>query len=439
MNYLIRLLKLTLCQFLLVSSLVLAEHDSASNHTEVIQKEGQLFTTPDYNGDLTERSALLGSFDGQRQELANQGITLDGNLTQVDQGVVSGGRESGEDYMGRGEVNLNLDTAKMGLWPGGLITITGEGNFGHSLNKKTGTLLGVNANDLFPQEENSFVIPNATYTQFLSKKFGIAVGKFATVTSTTGDMNEFAHGKGSEQFMNPNFNLNPVIALTVPYSTLGLTGIYIPNEDLILTLGVLDPHGEPDKSGFSDFFENGATIASEARLTTDFFDMTGHQLLGFTYSTSDYVDLDQRAANLIFPGLPIQQADGSWSVTWNADQYFYQPVQGQDRGAGVFARYGMSDGDANPIANFASIGLGAKGLIDGREHDRFGLGLFRSWTADNRITDQAGFGDSQGMETYYEYAVTPAVHLTPSLQWVEPSQQRVDSSWILGLRMFTVF
>jgi hypothetical protein len=34
-------------------------------------------------------------------------------------------------------------------------------------------------------------------------------------------MNEFAHGKGATQFMNMDFNFNPLLAFTVPYSTLG--------------------------------------------------------------------------------------------------------------------------------------------------------------------------------------------------------------------------
>jgi len=34
-------------------------------------------------------------------------------------------------------------------------------------------------------------------------------------------MNEFAHGKGDTSSMNMALNFNPLLAFTVPYSTLG--------------------------------------------------------------------------------------------------------------------------------------------------------------------------------------------------------------------------
>lgn len=404
-----------------------------------LQNEQQVYRTPDYSGDFWKRSALLGDFGGMRQDWANKGVTVDASLTQVSQGVVSGGRETGWEYMGRGQASLNMDTSKMGLWPGGLLTVMGEGNFGNILTKQTGSLIGVNINDLLPETENSFVLPQVTFTQFLSPKFGISLGKFATINDRGGDFNAFAHGKGDDQFMNLAFNINPAVSLTVPYSTLGLSLIYLPSEDLTTAVSVLDPHGKADTAGLDKLFENGATFALEGRYTTRFLGKTGHQLLGSTYSTSKYTDLDQRAVNLIIPGLPTKEADGSWSVYWNADQYLYQPDTNVDKGIGVFARFGMTDGEANPIENFASAGIGGKGIIPQRENDGFGIGYFYTWLADNRITKQLGFEDAQGIEAYYEAALTPAIRLSPDIQWIQPSQKQIDASWVLGFRLLTIF
>ena len=44
---------------------------------------------------------------------------------------------------------------------------------------------------------DNFNLPALNFTQFLSPYFGLSFGKFATITSTSGDMNEFAHGKGA--------------------------------------------------------------------------------------------------------------------------------------------------------------------------------------------------------------------------------------------------
>ena len=71
----------------------------------------------------------------------------------------------------------------------------------------------VNSNQFYPTPAgDNFNLPALNFTQFLSPYFGLAIGKFATITSTSGDMNEFAHGKGDTQFMNVALNFNPVMA-----------------------------------------------------------------------------------------------------------------------------------------------------------------------------------------------------------------------------------
>lgn len=422
------------CLQLAMASVVNAQDGT---ETRPVQNPQQILETPDYRGPLDSRRTLFGDFAGARQDLANDGITLDGILTQVAQGVVSGGIDRGWEYGGRGEVTFNADTAKMGWWPGGLLTVMGEGNYGEPLTARTGSLLGANMNELLPETDDTFDLPQVSFTQFLSPSFGISLGKFATINDKGGDMNEFAHGKGSTQFLNLSFNVNPVTALVVPYSTLGISAIALPTDDLTVVASVLDPHGKPGKAGLDELFENGATFSLEGRHATKFFGNTGHQLLGAAYSSSDYADLDEGVATLIIPGLPTKQADGSWAVYWNADQYLYQPDSNVDAGIGTFARFGFSDGEANPIRSFASAGVGGKGMIPGRENDSFGVGYFYTWIADNRITSQLGFGDAQGVEGYYQVALTPALFLAPDIQWIAPSQQRVDSSWILGVRVTT--
>ena len=57
---------------------------------------------------------------------------------------------------------------------------------------------------------DNFNLPALNFTQFLSPYFGLTIGEYTTVTSNSGDMNEFAHGKGDTQFMNMALNFNPV-------------------------------------------------------------------------------------------------------------------------------------------------------------------------------------------------------------------------------------
>ena len=91
------------------------------------------------------------------------------------------------------------------------------------------------------------------FSQFLSPYAGLTLGKYATITNTSGDMNEFAHGKGATQFMNLAFNFNPLLAFTVPYSTLGTGVIVLPTKDpkeAIVSFMVLSANGSASTSGF---------------------------------------------------------------------------------------------------------------------------------------------------------------------------------------------
>ena len=175
-----------------------------------------------YSGDLWSRSTLTGDWGGFRNEWAQKGITFDFNITQIGQGVVNGGKSGAWQYGGRGDLVVNVDSQKLGLWPGGFFNLELEGNWASSVNQNTGALMPVNASQTIPLPPGDiFGVPAWNFAQFLSPYFGLTIGKFATITNTSGDMNEFAHGKGATQFMNMAFNFNPLLAFTVPYSTLG--------------------------------------------------------------------------------------------------------------------------------------------------------------------------------------------------------------------------
>ena len=55
------------------------------------------------------------------------------------------------------------------------------------------------------------------------------------------------------------------------------------------------------------------------------------------------------------------------------------------------------------------------------------------------LVNNLGFDDAQGVEAYYSIALTPALFLSPDLQWIDPSQSRVDSAWVANLRLYSVF
>src|SRR5688572_12676916 len=149
-----------------------------------------------YSGDLWTRSTLTGDWWGVRNQLAEKGLTLGMTFTQAAQGIVHGGKDTGWQYSGgRGDINFNLDTQKLGLWPGGFLNVEAEGNFipadtlRKSLNGKTGALMFVNSNQAYPTPSgDNFNLPALNFTQFLSPYFGLTIGKYATLTSNSGDI-----------------------------------------------------------------------------------------------------------------------------------------------------------------------------------------------------------------------------------------------------------
>jgi len=382
-----------------------------------------------YSGDLWTRSTLTGDWGGFRNEWAQKGITFDLNITQIGQGVVNGGKSGAWQYGGRGDIVINVDSQKLGLWPGGFLNLEAEGNWASSVNQNTGALMPVNSSQVLPLPGHNFDLPALNFTQFLSPYAGLTIGKYATITSTSGDMNEFAHGKGDTQFMNMAFNFNPVLAFTVPYSTLGTGVIVLPTKDpkeAIVSFLVLQANGTASTSGFGDLNGNNLTVAGEGRVRTDFFGVTGHQLFGSTFSNRKFTSIDQRLGSII-ETRALSGKKGSWNIYYNFDQYLYEPKKGADRGVGVFGRLAVSDGNPNFMKFFGSFGIGGKGMFASRPFDQFGLGYYyiniNNPTIQGLLQTREFLRDEYGFEAFYNFAITPWALLTPDIQVVRGAQK----------------
>jgi porin len=411
--------------------------------------------------DFWDRSTGTGDWGGLRNDWEKKGVTFDMSLTQTGMSVVSGGTHRGWEYSGRGDLTLNIDTQKLGLWPGGFVTVEVEGNYNRSINLEAGALLPVNTNQTFPTiGSDQLNIPNVTIMQFFSHYFGVFAGKLATINAHSGDMNEFAHGKGDTQFSNLAFNINPAVSLTVPYSTLAAGVIILPTKnpaEAIINMMAYDGNGEAESSGFDTVFKGNTNYAIEGRLRTDFFGLTGHQLVGLTYSTRNFASLDQSLHLMIQTG-NIEMKDNSWSFHYNFDQYLYEPKKGSGQGIGIFGRFGASDGNPNPVHYFYSLGIGGKGLL-GRPLDQFGIGYYYMDISSPKFTGpietREFLRDEYGIEAYYNFAITPWMKLTPDIQFVRGAQKetiRVESllppaihkedvktATVVGLRLQMIF
>ncbi len=398
----------------------------------------------DYTGDLSKRSYLLGDWGGTRTDLAEKGILIDLSLTQVFQVNVHGGRNTSDamEYSGSLDVKLQFDTARLGLWPGGLLTLRGETWFGHNMHSHAGSVLAVNADALFPVPGDSgkTTLSEYYFAQALSEKLVLVFGKMDLASSM--DQNAFASSEKT-QFMNLGLRANPVLLPFGPYTTLSAAVVYLPTKWLKISTGINDndPDGAVTKTGFNTAFHgrNWYSVGQEFEFTIKPWDKVGHQRLGWVWTARDLrvLDPDNRiqlptlgAFAVLGPGPlgrfarwtglsrllgdPDAQSD-DWVFYYNFDQYLYTEPDDPQQGIGVFGRFGYSTGKANPIEQFYSIGVSGKGILAERDNDTFGLGYYHANFSDD-LPEVLGVHSEQGVELFYNIEVTPWFHLTPDLQ-----------------------
>jgi len=395
-----------------------------------------------FGGPLLQRSKFTGDWRGWRTCLQDHGITFDVSTTQYYQGVTSGGLEQSFQYGGRNDYFLNLEGEKLGLWQGASVTLHGETRYGESVNSLAGTLLAPNLLLALPQPNGSVTaLTGVTFTQYLSEELLIYGGKLNTQDDFEQPLTGASNLTG---FQNTAMLYNPVFARTIPYSTFGAGFDCLRNEETVFAACVYDTNDSPTASGFDTFFENGATVYAELNLPTTYFDRPGHQGLSGTYSSGKYTSLTPSAYLDPILGLVIVPAlkTGSWCVAYNFDQALYVFPDDPERMWGVFGNFGIADNNPSPVRWFASAGISGASPVAGREADSFGIAYFYVGVSDplkNLAPTLLPLRDEQGMELYYNVAVTPWFQITPDLQVITPFRDRADTSVLFGIRAMVDF
>lgn len=439
--------------------LVHAEPEAASQPaepevatTQPMSMPSIIQTLPDYTGDIWTSKYLTGDWGGARTELARHGILFDFDLTQNAMDIAHGGKNTkgGFEYGGSADYTLRLDTARMGLWPGGLITLHGETQFGTSVNKNTGSFMPPNFKSLFPVPGDPGVTTLSEFyiMQALSEKIVVAAGKMDL--TSLGDRNAFAgDAKHTTQFMNTAFNVNPILFAAAPYTAMAAGVILIPTDWLQVSTLVSDndPDGAATMTGFNTAFHgrNWATVMQEYDVTIKPFDQVGHQRFGWFWTSKDFTEFESdsrvqlpggrvglprfgrgripkplrrlRLGNTILDLKDPDKRPDNWGLYYNFDQYLYSEAQDPTQGFGLFGRFGLAPTKGNPFQEFYSIGVGGKGSIPNRDYDTWGLGYYCTRT-ENNFGSMLGISTEQGVELYYRIEVTPWFHVSPDFQIV---------------------
>lgn len=390
-----------------------------------------------FDGPLLERSKLTGDWFGARSSLADEGITLDVSTTQYYQGVASGGLEQSFLYGGRNDYFLTLDGEKLGLWKGFSVTLHGETRYGETANFITGALSPVNEYLLVPGYPGTVSgLTAVEFTQALSDNWLVTAGKINLLDHVHQPL---TGATGLDGFMNLSLIFNPILARTLPYSAFGVGSIYLLEGEPVFTLSVFDTRSSATTSVFDDFFNNGAVIFGTASLPTNFFGMPGHQGLEGVYSSGSYSNISESPyldpiGGLVLPG-PLQS--GSWALGYLFDQAFWVSPDDPSRVWGMFGKFGISDGNPNPVRWNVSAGISGASPIPGRLQDTFGVGVYHleiTSALKRSVTPTASLRNEQGVEIYYNARVTPWFQLTPDLQIIRPFEAGVETALAVGLR-----
>ena len=389
---------------------------------------------PGWSGDLWTRSQVSGNWLGARDALAARGVTFYGDITQYYQGVAAGGLAQQFRYGGRGDYLVDLDSRKLGLWAGGHLDLRGETRLGQDCNEIDGAVAPSNFAMALPLlNQNVTALTGVQYTQDLSENFSVFAGKLNLLDGTP---SSYARGVRLNYFWNAAMQFNLSRSYLFP-SILG-TGFTIRAADEpVINFYLLDTHYTPTTSGFQTLFSNGVLLYGEYRLRTNWFELPGHSTFGFLYSNAERSALDTNPyvlLALILRGLPVPTKNSAWTALYHFDQVVYADAENPAHNWTLNGDYGLTDGNPNPLRWFANISLIGSSTIRGRENDTFGIGYYHLGVSNLPIFTIHGIGDENGVELFYNAAVTSWFHLTPDLQILAPAQHHTPTALLVGLR-----
>ena len=402
-------------------------------------------------GDFWDSTQVTGDWDGRRTELVRRGLFVDLYTTSTYQNVTSGGIKTGDSFVQNTQLSVNVDTARAGLWSGGLFHFTVQSRYGSSFDDafNAGTFVPVYTGLVHPGPmfENQTLPTEYFLVQSITKELSVVAGKISDVFLP--DQTLFGN---SYKFYFANFNLNKNPMTTNFYNPVAWAApllVWAPNKNFVLAGGVLDTHTQADNFATHAFDSQNYFLTSIINYSVA--GLPGQFLPSYNWSNKPLIDFRMPFGTLspsqVIPaigallggptaGLPVQLDKDSWFLIGNISQYLYvrddttaianklktgQPLNG----IGVFARFGYAPPETNRITRDFSVALFEHGLASSRPYDSFGVGYFyNNFSGDlKQSLSELSLGsvklrNESGLEVFYDFAVTPAIRLIPSYQHI---------------------
>ncbi len=380
-----------------------------------------------------EWQTVTGDWGGGRTWLENKGVTFAGSYTADVQGAWSGGIDQQPTYAHLIDLNVTFDLDPLVGLEGGTVFVDYQSTAGDQASAFVGDFHGTTN---LESDESRDQISEAWYEQrmfgdVLRVKAGKIDGaKEFNFTNASSEFLNAAAGVDTTNFMLP----------TYPDPATGVAAFLYPTDRWYVGVGFFDgAAGDGIRTGgrgpatfFSDdqsddFFytaETGVTIprawfARDLRVAAGVWHHDG--------------DFDR------FDGGVESGTTGFYALT-EANLWRRAPeIEEDERGLYGFLRYGHADESVSEAANFIGTGLKLAGTFDSRPDDS--AGIFVGWTD---LSDEAGAGfenDETVVELYYRLMLTPAVALTPDVQFIiDPSGDAdADDVVVGGMRLAITF
>ena len=403
-------------------------------------------------GDFWHRTQLSGDWGGARTDLARHGLFFDLYSTSAYQDVASGGLKTGRAFIQNTQLSINIDTGRAGLWSGGLFHITLESRDGSSSPQETftvGATVPQYTGLAFPGPFFGHdVLPTEYFLlQSVTPKFSVLLGKINVLTVC--DQTLFANSYKYD-FANLNFHKNPMALNFYNTTTWSAVGVWTPSKKLLIAAGVFDPNSQADNFATKAF--DRVNIYGTAIFSYQIGGLPGQSWAQFNWTNKPKIDLgvpfrrlpsrtNSQAAGVLLgipssETLPINYKSTSWLTIGNFSQYLFvkdhsgviaeklgsgQPL----RGIGVLGRIGYAPEETNTVTRDASVAFFANGLSDLRPNDSFGLGGYHNAISQPlkdaiaRLTEGTVTPKNEnGIEVFYDFAITPAIRVIPSYQHV---------------------
>jgi porin len=405
------------------------------------------------NESIWTRDKLTGDWWGARTDLSDHGIDIDLRLSQYYQGVTSGGVDTNSEYGGTMDYRVHIDTSKLfGTWEGLSVDMHARTRFGNDIGADAGGLTLPNAAMLMPLpgDYEDTDITGLTVNQFFpvgDEHLGMAtLGKLDIIDALTLFFPPI--GYGQEGF----WNVNGMVA-ALPWfgavNGLSLYGGWLATinkefqlgQSAILVTGTENVTTE--WSSVSDSFDDGAWIAAFHRFFYKLDGKPGYFMVFGGYSTRDQPSNDPHD-HILIPGQGIVDTDEEkpWDIALYLRQVLWQAEGDPSRKTTLFI--GGTGGPDNPqfaqYTFFAS--LESYGPMASRPHDRMGVSGWHNWFSDDftdLVEPVADLQDFYGFELYYNYQITPWMHLTADIQLIENEWKGDDMAVIPGGRLVIDF